>query len=78
MKKNLLLMISNPLLRPGDTLFVLQQGQDLVLRKIDPVLLALQNAPIDDEPIAEEDREAIAVARKELANGEQIPDEELP
>jgi hypothetical protein len=36
----------------------------------DPMLLRLDSAPIDDEPVTAEDLEAIARGRDELARGE--------
>jgi hypothetical protein len=36
----------------------------------DPVLRALLEAPLDDEPETEEEREAVQEAREELARGE--------
>ncbi len=43
----------------------------------DPVLRALLEAPWDDEPETEEERQAVQEAREELARGEAIPDAEL-
>lgn len=43
----------------------------------DPVLRALANAPLDDEPETEEERTAVAVARQELLEGRGIPHEEV-
>jgi len=43
----------------------------------DPLLRALANAPLDDEPETEEERAAVAVARQELAEGRGIPHEEV-
>ena len=44
--------------------------------EIDPVLRALENAPLDDEPETEEERSAAAEARAEAGRGELIPHEE--
>jgi hypothetical protein len=38
----------------------------------DPMLLALTYAPLDDEPITDEDRDAINDAREEHRRGETI------
>ena len=43
----------------------------------DPVLRALMNAPEDDEPVTDEDREALEEGRAALAAGDVITDEEL-
>ena len=42
----------------------------------DRVLRALQNAPIDDEPLTEQDLEAISEADEAIARGEAEPWEE--
>jgi hypothetical protein len=39
----------------------------------DPLVLALMKAPIDDEPLTEEDLEAIREAEEEIARGESLP-----
>jgi len=39
--------------------------------KLDPLVLALLNAPIDDEPTTEEDLRAVAEADASLATGER-------
>ena len=44
---------------------------------IDPVSVALANAPIDDEPVSEEEAREIAEARASIARGEGIPHEEV-
>jgi hypothetical protein len=40
---------------------------------IDPVAAALRNAPIDDEPFTEEDRQAVAEADEWSAHNKPIP-----
>lgn len=42
----------------------------LVSRECDPVLQAFLNAPEDDEPVTEEDLEAIEEAEEAIARGE--------
>lgn len=44
---------------------------------LDPVSVALANAPIDDEPVSEEEAREIAASRASLARGEGIPHEEV-
>jgi hypothetical protein len=44
---------------------------------LDPVSVALANAPIDDEPVSEEEAREIAEARASIARGEGIPHEEV-
>jgi predicted transcriptional regulator len=43
----------------------------------DPVPLALRDIPIDDEPETEEERAAVAEARREIEEGKGIPHEEV-
>ena len=44
---------------------------------VDPVWLALQTAPLDDEPLTPEQRGAIEDACRSLDRGEGIPHEEI-
>jgi hypothetical protein len=44
---------------------------------LDPVALALANAPWDDEPVSEDEAREIAESRASLARGEGIPHEEV-
>lgn len=44
---------------------------------LDPVSVALANAPIDDEPVSEVEARDIAAARSSLARGEGIPHDEV-
>lgn len=43
----------------------------------DPFMRALLNAPASDEPLTEEDREALNEGRAALAAGDVVTDEEL-
>jgi hypothetical protein len=44
---------------------------------VDPLTAALRNAPVDDEPETEEERQAVSEAREWLnRNGKGIPHEE--
>ncbi len=47
--------------------------REALARLVDPVLLAFMEAPEDDEPTTQEDLEALAEGRAELARGETIP-----
>jgi hypothetical protein len=49
----------------------------LLRREDDPLLYALANAPLDDEPLTDEDRAAIAEARAEIERGETVTLDEL-
>ncbi|HZD51291.1 MAG TPA: hypothetical protein VE178_21310 [Silvibacterium sp.] len=44
---------------------------------LDPVAVALANAPYDDEPVSEEEAREIAEARASFARGEGIPHEDV-
>ena len=44
---------------------------------LDPVARALANAPIDDEPVTEEERRAVAEADEWLRHNEPIPFEKV-
>jgi len=44
---------------------------------LDPVSVALANAPIDDEPVSEEEAREIAEARAAIARGEVVSNEEV-
>lgn len=43
----------------------------------DPVLRALVNAPVDDEPETEEEKKAVEEAKGALAEGRVLSDEEM-
>jgi len=44
---------------------------------LDPVCRSLANAPLDDEPVSEEEAREIAAARASLDRGEGIPHEQV-
>jgi hypothetical protein len=69
-----------------------QQAHDLIERLVpsqisavvhllevmtDPVAYSLANAPVDDEPVSEEEAREIAAARASLDRGEGIPHEKV-
>jgi hypothetical protein len=43
----------------------------------DPVLVALRDAPVDDEPLTDEDLTALAESREDVARGRLTSDEEI-
>lgn len=43
----------------------------------DPVLRALELAPLDDEPFTEEDRLAVLKARQQIKRGQVVSTEEI-
>jgi hypothetical protein len=46
-------------------------------RQADPVLRAIQDSPVDDEPETPEEAAAVAQAKAELAAGQYVSHEEL-
>jgi len=46
-------------------------------RESDPVLVALREAPLDDEPLTDEDLAALEEARKDVAQGRLISHDEV-
>ena len=49
----------------------------LEVRRVDPVLAAFIAAPEDDEPITEEEQQALAEAREAYRRGEAVPLDEI-
>ncbi|MDQ6776753.1 MAG: hypothetical protein M3071_11185 [Actinomycetota bacterium] len=49
----------------------------LLDRRTDPLTVLLENAPLDDEPVTEEEEAAVQVARDEIVRGETISLEEV-
>ena len=45
--------------------------------KIHPALLALENAPADDEPETDAERLAVEQAREDVRRGDVLPHEEV-
>ena len=43
----------------------------------DPLRRALETAPVDDEPLTDDDRAAIREGRKEYAQGESVSHDEI-
>lgn len=52
-------------------------GMAPVAEKLDPVTLSLLNAPEDDEPLTQEDIEAIERAQQDVREGRTVTTEEL-
>jgi hypothetical protein len=44
---------------------------------LDPVAIALANAPLDDEPLTEEEEKALGAAREWLKSNKGIPHEQV-
>jgi hypothetical protein len=49
----------------------------LEVRRVDPVLAAFLAAPIDDEPVTEEEERAVAEARDSYRRGEAVALDEI-
>lgn len=68
-------------LRAGWFAFGSSQGHNLgmppVAEKLDPVTLALLNAPVDDEPLTEAELKELEEADEEIRRGEVMTTEEL-
>jgi hypothetical protein len=62
---------------PESELAAAERYLEYLAHSADPVALALELAPEDDEPLTDEDRAAIAEARAEFAAGHGIPSEQL-
>jgi hypothetical protein len=46
-------------------------------KKLDPVTLSLLNAPVDDEPLTEEDIKALEEADEDIRRGDVMTTDEL-
>lgn len=73
---------SNPKKQAHVLIDLLSAGQasavvNLLELLVDPVTRALANAPIDDEPVSEEEARDIAEARAAYARGEVVSNEEV-
>ncbi len=55
----------------------LDEARAALERLADPVQLALLAAPVDDEPVTDEDRRDIAAAREEYRRGETLSNEDV-
>jgi predicted transcriptional regulator len=51
----------------------LPAAREALARLTDPVLLAFLNAPMDDEPLTDEDLAAIAEGKADIARGLTVP-----
>jgi len=75
-------VVTNPKQEAHDLIERLSTGQviaavGLFKAMLDPVSIALANAPIDDEPVSEEEARDIAEARAAAARGEVVSNEEV-
>jgi hypothetical protein len=75
-------VVTNPKQEAHELIERLSTGQviaavGLFKAMLDPVSVALANAPIDDEPVSEEEARDIAEARAAAARGEVVSNEEV-
>ena len=75
-------VVTNPKQEAHELIERLSTGQviaavGLFKAMLDPVSIALANAPIDDEPVSEEEARDIAEARAAAARGEVVSNEEV-
>ena len=75
-------VVTNPKQEAHELIERLSTGQviaavGLFKAMLDPVSVALANAPIDDEPVSEEEACDIAEARAAYARGEAVSNEEV-
>jgi hypothetical protein len=75
-------VVTNPKQEAHELIERLSTGQviaavGLFKAMLDPVSIALANAPIDDEPVSEEEARDIAEARAAAARGEVASNEEV-
>ena len=62
---------------PESELHAAKRFLEYLRDQADPLLRALRNAPPDDEPETQEERQAVAEAWEDVRAGRLIPDEEL-
>jgi len=62
---------------PDDELNAARRFLEYIRHHGDPFLKKLMEAPIDDEPVTEEEEALVAEAREELTRGETISHEEV-
>ncbi len=55
----------------------LDEARAALVSMVDPIQLALLTAPLDDEPVTEEDRADLDAARLEYRRGETLSNEEV-
>ena len=75
-------VVTNPKQEAHELIERLSTGQviaavGLFKAMLDPVSVALTNAPFDDEPVSEEEARDIAEARAAAARGEVVSNEEV-
>jgi hypothetical protein len=74
--------VTNPKQQAHELIDRLSTGQvfavvGLLEAMLDPVSVALANAPMDDEPVSEEEARDIAEARAAYARGEVVSNEQV-
>lgn len=61
---------------PSEDVPTARRVLEALISSSDPVPLALRDVPFDDEPETEEERAAVAEARREIEEGKGIPHDE--
>ena len=62
---------------PEDEVHTAERFLEYLANSDDPLLRALMNAPEDDEPLSDADREALEEGRRALEAGDVVSHEEL-
>jgi predicted transcriptional regulator len=62
---------------PEDEVHTAERFLEYLANSDDPLVRALMNAPEDDEPLSDADREALEEGRRALEAGEVVSHEEL-
>ena len=62
---------------PEQEIEAAQRYLEFLCQHEDPVIRAMRCAPIDDEPLTDEDLETIEEGRREIAAGRGIPHDEV-
>ena len=62
---------------PTDELLVVKRYVQYVIEMQDPVFRSLMDAPVDDEPLTEEDIAAMKEGEEDIAAGRLIPAKDL-
>lgn len=75
-------IVTNPKHQAHELIERLSTGQvsavvGLLEAMLDPMSIALANAPVDDEPVSEEEARDIIEARAAIARGEVVSNEEV-
>ena len=62
---------------PDEQISAVERYLRSLCRDVHPIVRAMRSAPIDDEPLTVEDRQAIEEGRREIAAGRGIPNDRI-